>query len=74
MALYENKTNTRVGSMIIRNHASTAGMTLDTRYAQAVRAAFEIGIVNNGEFQPAAPITVGDFFNMLAALDGRIGL
>jgi hypothetical protein len=72
MALYENKTNTRVSSIVIRNHANTAGMTLDSRYAQAVRAAFELGIVR--DLQPDSPATVGDLFNMLAALDGRIGL
>ncbi|MCL2499620.1 MAG: fibronectin type III domain-containing protein [Defluviitaleaceae bacterium] len=74
MALYENKTRTRIDSIIIRNHANTAGMTLDARYAQAVRAAFELGIVDDRELRPASPVTVGDFFNMLATLDGKVGL
>ncbi|MCL2203953.1 MAG: hypothetical protein FWB88_08440 [Defluviitaleaceae bacterium] len=72
MALYEHRTNTRVSSMLIRNHTLTAGMNLDGRYAQAVRAGFEIGIV--ADLQPAAPVTIGDLLDMLVALDGRIGL
>jgi hypothetical protein len=74
MALYEHRTHTRVQSIIIRNHTHTANMTLDTRYAQAVRAAFELGMINSLIFQPVSPVTVGDFLDMLAALDGRVGL
>jgi hypothetical protein len=74
MALYERRTNTRVSSIIIRNHQNTANMTLDSRYAQAVRAAFEIGIVNDRNLQPATPVTIGDLLDLLAALDTRVGL
>jgi hypothetical protein len=75
MALYERKTNTRVNSIIIRNHRHTAGMTLDSRYAQAVRAAFEVGIITADiDFQPGDAATIGDLLGMLAALDTKVGL
>jgi hypothetical protein len=74
MALYERKTHTRISSVIIRNHSHTAGMTLDTRYAHAVRAAFELNIVSDRNLQPGAPVTVGDLLGMLAALDAKVGL
>ncbi|MCL2188506.1 MAG: hypothetical protein FWC16_00400 [Defluviitaleaceae bacterium] len=73
MALYEQRTNTRVNSIIIRNHTHTAGMKLDDRYAQAVRAAFELGILQEG-INPNSPITIGDWLDMLMALDTRVGL
>jgi hypothetical protein len=47
---------------------------LDTRYAQAVRAAFELGIVNNPDLQPNMPVTVGDLLDMLSILDTKVGL
>jgi hypothetical protein len=72
MALYERATNTRVNSIVIRNHQRTANMALDPRYAQAVRAAFEIGIIT--ELQPQMPTTIGDLLEMLAILDARVGL
>jgi|GEM_PF-1195966 len=72
MALYERRTGTRIESMIIRDHTRTAGLDLDTRYAQAVRAAFELGIIDS--LQPGAPTTIGDLLEMLAALNARIGL
>jgi hypothetical protein len=72
MALYERRTNTRISNFFIRNHNHTAGMSLDTRYEQAVRVAFELGIIT--ELRPASPVTIGEFMNMLTALDARIGL
>jgi len=74
MALYEQRTNTRVSAIMIRNQQSTAGMNLDNRYAQAVRAAFELNLINAYNFQPANPTTIGDLLDMLASLDARIGL
>jgi hypothetical protein len=75
MALYENKTNTRISTMTIRNHTLTANMTgLDNRYAQAMRAAFEIGVLTDVNIRPRDNITIGGLLNMLAALDAKIGL
>ena len=72
MALYEVSTNTQVSSIMIRNYQNTAGMELDSRYAHAVRAAFEIGIINDTEMNPAGPINIGEFLDMLAALGARV--
>jgi hypothetical protein len=72
MAVYEHRTNTSVESIAIRNFQNTAGMQLDSRYAQAVRAAFEIGILTDPYFDPAGPITIGEFLNILAELTSRV--
>jgi hypothetical protein len=72
MAVYERRTNTTVNSIMVRNFRNTQGMQLDNRYAQAVRAAFEIGMVTDTEIDPAGPITIGEFLNMLAELTSRI--
>ena len=72
MALYEHRTNTRVDQMMIRNFQNTQGMQLDPRHAQAVRAAFELGIITNESLDPAGAITVGEFLNMMALLSQRI--
>ncbi|MCL2840517.1 MAG: hypothetical protein FWE05_07050 [Defluviitaleaceae bacterium] len=74
MALYERRTNTRVDTIMIRNFQNTAGMTLDPRYAQAVRAAFEVGIITDNHFDPSGAITIGEFLDMLASLGNRVGL
>ena len=74
MAVYEARTNTRVSQIMVRNFQNTAGMTLDNRFAQSVRAAFEIGIVSDTTMQPAGQITIGEFLDMLAALGNMIGL
>ncbi|MCL1842750.1 MAG: fibronectin type III domain-containing protein, partial [Defluviitaleaceae bacterium] len=72
MALYEHRTNTQVNSIRIHNHQNTAGMNLDQRYAQAVRAAFEIGIISDTSFNPAGHITIGEFLDMLSILSARV--
>jgi len=72
MALYEHATNTRVSSINIRNFQTTAGMTLDNRFAQAVRAAFEIGIVTDTEMNPAGAVSIGEFLDMLASLGSLV--
>ncbi|MCL2215634.1 MAG: hypothetical protein FWB91_01310 [Defluviitaleaceae bacterium] len=74
MALYELRTNTRVDGIMIRNFQNTAGMTLDPRYAQAVRAAFEVGLVSDSEIDPAGPITIGEFLDMVAAFNNLLPL
>jgi hypothetical protein len=75
MALYEKKTNTPVSSITIRNYTTTAGMTgLDARYAQAVRASFEIELVNDTSIRPAASVTIGQLLEILAALDKKVKL
>jgi hypothetical protein len=73
MALYERMTGTSISNIRIRNHTTTAHMTLDARYATAVRAAFEVGIVNDNTFDPAGPVTMGEFMDMLAELNRRVG-
>jgi hypothetical protein len=72
MALYERRTNTAVNTMNITNFQQTAGMNLDARYARAVRAAFEVGIVSNSSRDPAGAITIGEFLDMLTLLSSRV--
>jgi hypothetical protein len=74
MALYERATGTTVASINVRNHARTANMTLDNRYAAAVRAAFEVGVISDTEMNPAANITVGDFLEMITNLNSLVRL
>jgi len=71
MALYEHRTNTRLNTIRITNTTRTAGMTLDSRYAPAVRAAFELGFVSSENFNPAGSITIGAFMDMLTRLNER---
>jgi hypothetical protein len=72
MALYEHRTGTRINTLGIRNFANTADMELDPRYAQAVRAAFDIGIVTDTYMDPAGPITIGEFMDILSVLNARV--
>jgi hypothetical protein len=74
MALYENKSNTSIRNMTIRNFQTTSRMALDSRYAQAVRAGFETGILTDTGMNPADSITIRVLLDMLAALDGKIRL
>ena len=74
MALYEQLTNTRVDSVMIRNFQNTADMNLDNRFAQAVRAAFEVGLVTDTQMNPEGPLTIGEFLDILAALNARLPL
>jgi hypothetical protein len=74
MALYEHRTNTSIDNFMIRNFQQTAHMVLDARYAQAVRVAFEMGLITDYELNPAGPISIGEFLNMLATLDARVPL
>jgi len=72
MSLYEHRTNTRISTMRINNPARTAAMNLDARYAQAVRAAFEMGIVTDTALNPAGSVTIGQFLDMLTLLNSRV--
>jgi len=72
MALYGHRTNSRIDQMNIRNFQNTAGMDLDQRFAQAVRAAFEVGIVSDSSINPAGSMTIGEFLNMMALLSNRV--
>jgi hypothetical protein len=74
MAAYERRTNTRINSIRITNFQLTAGMTLDNRYAQAVRAAFQVGIVSDTSLDPVGPITIGEFLDILAELHAKLPL
>jgi hypothetical protein len=75
MALYEKKTNTAIRTMTIRNFQTTARMTgLDDRYAQAVRAGFETGVLTNANMRPADSITIRALLDMLAGLDSKVKL
>jgi hypothetical protein len=71
MALYEQRTGTSVSTIRISNQNTTANMTLDQRHAQAVRAAFEIGIISDTYMNPAGHITIGEFLDMLTLLATR---
>jgi len=71
MALYEHRTNMPIATMRINNFQQTAGMNLDPRYAQAVRGAFELGIVSE-DFDPAGAITIGEFLDMLRLMSARV--
>jgi len=72
MALYGHRSNTRVDQMNIRNFQNTVGMDLDPRFAQAVRAAFEVGLVSDSSLNPAGSMTIGEFLNMMALLSNRV--
>ncbi|MCL2356221.1 MAG: hypothetical protein FWC70_03530 [Defluviitaleaceae bacterium] len=72
VALYTHRTNTPIDTLRVHNHQHTAGMNLDPRFAPSVRAAFELGIIPDAEFDPAGPITIGEFLDMLTLLDARI--
>ncbi|MDR0271736.1 MAG: fibronectin type III domain-containing protein, partial [Clostridiales bacterium] len=72
MSVYERRTNTNVNTIQIRNFQTTAGLQLDQRYAQAVRAAHEVGILSDANYDPAGAITIGEFLNMLAELTTRV--
>jgi hypothetical protein len=75
MALYEMKTKTSIRTMTIRNFQITARMTgLDNRYAQAVRAGFETGVLTNTSIRPADSITIRGLLEMLAGLDAKVRL
>jgi hypothetical protein len=75
MALYEKKTGTAIKSLTIRNYQSTARMVgLDDRYAQAVRASFELGMLTDTGMRPADSVTIRELLDMLAALDGKVKL
>ncbi|MCL2708107.1 MAG: fibronectin type III domain-containing protein, partial [Defluviitaleaceae bacterium] len=74
MALYAKKTNTSVDRITIRNFAITSGMALDERYAQSVRAAFEVGILSDPGFRPGGNVTIKGLLDMLAALDSKVKL
>ena len=72
MALYERRTNTNVGQIVIRDTQAIAGMNLDPRYRQAVSAAFEIGIITNRNINPQGSITIGEFLDMLSQFSQRV--
>ncbi len=75
MLLYENKTNTKLSTVQIRDFTITNNMVgLDDRYKQAVRVAVQSGIYSNRNMQPKFKITVRDFLQMLAALDSKVKL
>ncbi len=75
MLLYENKTNTKLSAVQIRDFTVTNNMVgLDDRYKQAVRVAIQSGIYTNKNMQPKFKITVRDFLQMLAALDSKVKL
>jgi hypothetical protein len=75
MALYEYKTNTQIKNLTIRNYQTTAGMTgLDDRYTQAVRAAYELGVLTDTGLRPANPVTIGDLLDMLGMLNAKVKL
>ncbi|MCL2456477.1 MAG: fibronectin type III domain-containing protein, partial [Defluviitaleaceae bacterium] len=72
MALYEHRTSAPINTMRITNFQQTSAMNLDARYAQAVRAAFEIGIVSDASRNPAAAVTIGEFLDMLTLLNSKV--
>jgi hypothetical protein len=72
MALYEQRTNTRINSIAIRNFQHTQGMTLDSRYAQAVRVAFELGLITDNTLNPQGAVSIGEFLHWLAVLSARV--
>ncbi|MCL1845621.1 MAG: hypothetical protein FWF77_06940 [Defluviitaleaceae bacterium] len=72
VALYAHRTNQPINTLRINNHANTAGMNLDARFAPSVRAAFELGLVSDTDMDPAGPITIGEFLDMLTLLNARV--
>ncbi|MCL2576120.1 MAG: hypothetical protein FWE33_06775 [Defluviitaleaceae bacterium] len=75
MVLYEVRTGTNVSALRITNFNALNGVAgIDSRYRPFIQAAFELGIYNNNNMQPTAPMTTGEFLRMLSTLNGRIGL
>ena len=74
MSLYARRTGTRMEAIQVRNFQNTNGMSLDPRYADAVRAAFEVGIISDTNMNPAGAITIGEFLDMLTEFNRRISL
>lgn len=72
VALYAHRTNTPINTLRIHNHQNTAGMDLDARFANSVRVAFELGLISDTEMDPAGPITIGEFLDMLTLLNARV--
>jgi len=72
MALYEHRTGTGVNTIMVRNFQNIAGMSLDARYAQAVRAAFEMGIISDTSMNPSGAISIGEFLDMLSIMSARV--
>jgi hypothetical protein len=74
-SLYAVKTNTQVESIRIRNYNTTAGIAgLDERYAQSVRAAFEIGLFENKYMDPREAFKVKEVLDLLTKLDAKVKL
>lgn len=71
MSLYESRTNTKVDTIRISNFGRTANISLDDKYKQSVRAAFEVGIYNNDRMQPNAPVTIKELLDILGILDSK---
>lgn len=73
--VYEAQTGTAISSLRITNFAVVNNMpNLDPRYRTHVQAAVELGLINGANFQPAAPMSVGELLEVLALLDRLIGL
>jgi hypothetical protein len=75
MQVYEATTGTRADSLRITNFNLVNGLPgLEGHYRTSVGAAIELGLVDGNSLQPTAILTVGRLLEILAALDGRIGL
>ena len=73
MAIYEIRTSTSIETLAIRNHAALNNIQgINPNYAQALRAAFELGIVTDIFMQPNAPITIREMLELLTELDRKV--
>jgi len=75
MAVYEIRTGTAVSSVRITNFGLTAGINgIEPQFAQSVRAAFELGVMEDAGINPNAVVTVREFLEIIGRLDRLIRL
>jgi len=75
MAMYEIRSNTNVAGLRISNFNAASGITgIDARFRPAIQAAFELGLYDNANMNPTAPITVNDVLRMILAINQRVPL
>jgi hypothetical protein len=74
MVLYEIRTNTSVTTIQITNFGLTSGIRgIDPAYLRSVQAAFELGVITEMP-NPGAPVTIGEYLDMLVRLDRIVRL
>ena len=73
MRLYEIRTGTKAGSLMIRDYGAAGGAAgpdgLDGRFRQSLAAAMETGIAGGADMRADGPMTVSEALRVLAKVD-----